>query len=658
MTDIASIHFDNNVWNACVPLTDTDLTSLSFSQAGAIVMKTVTLEPTQGNPEEYKLYDNYSMNNIALHNDGIDSMLTQLIELKTRKPIFLSLYGTQSEILNMLEKIELVRETLNVPVLVEWNLSCPNVEKVSITSETLSESILTFKRHCTGPFGIKLGLDDEIELIQEAFDYCDFITAINSVYGISGRRIHKKAVEYVRKLAAVTKTPIIGCGGAENREDVDRFLDAGAIAVEMGTAFLRYGISVFKSDEKRRNLRGLLRKHKIIQEGEFKLSGGAQSSFYFDFRKSFSIPALWETLILHTLDRIKDIDFDYVCGVPSGAVPLAAIIAFRCRKPLLMCRSSTKTHGTKKLVEGEYECGGRVLLFEDVITTGTSALITAKTLSKHGLVVKDVFSFLNRSTNYNTHGISFRSLLRVNEFIGHKHLRRYGRRLTQSAPTIHLKHLMKVKKTKICLSVDIPEFEVVLDLVEKVAPHICMLKLHFDILDIPANRLSYFMAKLCILMEDYNFMLFADRKLVDIPAITSEQVFRLHQKYNPSFVTSFLLEGTKSLLPFERQKQNVFLVTSMSSSSFGHTDPLYIRRVLDVANNPIVSGIITQEKLDTDVLHLVPGIKLISGTDGKGQKYRTPEDVKDFADIIIVGRGITESEDPVSAVIQYKERMN
>ena len=668
MTDIQNVHFDNNVWNACVPLSETDLHNLNRSDAGAIVIKTVTLNPIQGNPQEYKLFDDHSTNNIALHNDGIDSMLQQLQDIKfINKPVFISVHGDRDEVSEMLRRI--INADLDTKILIEWNLSCPNVmgRRSAVTQtipnpEQLIADVKHFRTIWNGSFGVKpMIIFDKLEMtplyqleMAPLYNQVDFITAINTIEGVGGRRIHEIAVRVVRKLSTLTNTPIIGCGGVENRDDVNRFLKAGACAVEIGTAFLRHGIDVFMIQHfftRNHHLRLMLKKHKIYKEGDFLLKNGAQSSIYFDFRRAPSFPNLWEQIIIAALDRIKDIEFDLVCGVPTGAVPLAAIIAHRCRKPLIQCRQTPKTHGIHRLIEGVYKEKQRVLLIEDVITTGKSALCTAKVLAKEGLVVKDLFCLLSRSLDYNLYGICVRSLFQLSEFIDYgiqvcRPMKPGTKRIVRD-----LHSIIATKNTKVCISIDFEDPNKIIDLLEKVGPYICMVKLHYDII-YETDRLR---SKMSELYNKYNFMLFADRKIVDIPSIARKQIDAISDSECVDFITGFLHHGD-SMVGYNESM--VFLVASMSSTPFGLTDPLYIQRVIQATKHPCVAGLITQEKLCDDVLHLVPGVKLVSGTDGMGQKYRTPEDVKDFADVIIVGRGITEAEDPVEAVKQYRDRMN
>lgn len=650
MTNIGPIYFDNNVWNSCVPVTTEDLHALNDGNSGAVAIKTVTLNPRKGNPNECKLYDDHSTNNISLHNNGIDAVLKQLQTVRWKKPLFISLHGNRDEMMEMIKRIRNV--DLLTHVLIEWNLSCPNISYEKYTVDQLVNDMQAYRKIWNGPIGIKIGCTWTFKNSVVLYDHVDFITAINTVDGVGGRRIHKQAVHFVSILRSVTKTPIIGCGGAENKDDVQRFLDAGACAVEMGTAYLKYGCKVFDKDQDQCNLIKLLKKYKVFQEGDFKLKNGEQSSFYFDFRIVPSIPDLWEKIILQVLHRIREIDFDIVCGVPTGAVPLASIIAHRCRKPLIQHRKTVKDYGTSNSIEGVFEKNQKVLLIEDVITTGSSALVTAEALTKAGLIVNNLFCLMNRSNHFYLSGVYFQSLFRIGDITSN--IPSFPITKITNIHVCKLRSIIREKKSKVCISIDFNDPDDILNMLDLVGPYICMVKLHYDLIYFNLDTSpSTFSKKLATLVKKHNIMVFADRKIVDIPAIAKRQIHSLYNIYPPDFVTGFLHCNDMS----GYSESNVFLVASMSSSDFGNTDPLYVQRVMNSTNSKNVAGFISQQKICDGVLHLVPGVSLNGGTDNMGQKYREPEDVKHFADVIIVGRGITKSFDPVVAVNQYRMRM-
>jgi uridine monophosphate synthetase len=91
-----------------------------------------------------------------------------------------------------------------------------------------------------------------------------------------------------------------------------------------------------------------------------------------------------------------NVDYDRICGVPYGAVPIATTIALQTHEPLITVRKGIKEYGTQKMIGRIYNEGEKILLVEDVITTGSSILETVTTLETYGLVVEDIVVFLDR----------------------------------------------------------------------------------------------------------------------------------------------------------------------------------------------------------------------------------------------------------------------
>lgn len=140
-----------------------------------------------------------------------------------------------------------------------------------------------------------------------------------------------------------------------------------------------------------------------IQKGEFILKNGEKSDTYYDMRLLVSYPTIMGEVALEIASSVtvnKD-EYDYVVGVPTGAVPLATMISFIENKPQLIVRKEVKDYGTKKEIEGAYDVNNnvnknRVLLIEDVVTTGSSILETIEKLKKYKLDVVEIWSIVDR----------------------------------------------------------------------------------------------------------------------------------------------------------------------------------------------------------------------------------------------------------------------
>lgn len=118
---------------------------------------------------------------------------------------------------------------------------------------------------------------------------------------------------------------------------------------------------------------------------------GIISPVYVDNRKLPFHPEEWNSVLQGFKDLIdkEKIDFDIVAGVEAAGIPHSAGLGFLLRVPSLFIRKQVKDHGTKKMVEGGEVLNKKVLLVEDLVSTGISSLTAVKSLRGEGAVVND-----------------------------------------------------------------------------------------------------------------------------------------------------------------------------------------------------------------------------------------------------------------------------
>lgn len=137
-------------------------------------------------------------------------------------------------------------------------------------------------------------------------------------------------------------------------------------------------------------------KNKCIEFGTFKLVSGITSPIYIDIRKLVSFPPLMKRSAAAYWSVIKKLRFDRLTGVPYAALPIASVISVEYNVPLVYTRKEQQDHGITKLVQGEYKKGEKVVVVDDIITTGASKLTVIEPLEKSGLKVKDVVILVDR----------------------------------------------------------------------------------------------------------------------------------------------------------------------------------------------------------------------------------------------------------------------
>ena len=115
---------------------------------------------------------------------------------------------------------------------------------------------------------------------------------------------------------------------------------------------------------------------KLQPENPFTWASGWKSPFYCDNRKTLSYPAL-RTFVKIELSRVVAENFpdcDAIAGVATGAIPQGALVADALNLPFVYVRSKPKDHGLENLIEGELRPGMKVVVIEDLISTGGSSL--------------------------------------------------------------------------------------------------------------------------------------------------------------------------------------------------------------------------------------------------------------------------------------------
>jgi orotate phosphoribosyltransferase len=137
-----------------------------------------------------------------------------------------------------------------------------------------------------------------------------------------------------------------------------------------------------------------------LKFGDYILSSGKNSSYYVDLRLVSSFPHQFRKMVKKFQDLISEEigfdNFDCLASVPTGGLVIASALAIETVKPLIYVRSKPKEYGMTKSIEGVIHKGMRVLMIDDVATTGSSVLDSIKKLKDAGIVIKDVCVIFNR----------------------------------------------------------------------------------------------------------------------------------------------------------------------------------------------------------------------------------------------------------------------
>jgi orotate phosphoribosyltransferase len=161
-----------------------------------------------------------------------------------------------------------------------------------------------------------------------------------------------------------------------------------------------------------------LRAADAVRFGEFELSHGGTSDYYVDKYRFETDPACLSLVADAFADRLGD---ETLAGVALGAVPLVAVTSVETGRPYVIARKQAKEYGTGNRIEGRLDEGDRVVVLEDVATTGQSALDAVSALREAGAVVDRVLVVVDRQEGASDlladHGIELEALLTASELL-------------------------------------------------------------------------------------------------------------------------------------------------------------------------------------------------------------------------------------------------
>jgi orotate phosphoribosyltransferase len=121
-----------------------------------------------------------------------------------------------------------------------------------------------------------------------------------------------------------------------------------------------------------------------IKHGEFTLASGKKSPYYLDLKFAYTRPEVMKEIVHGIKEKIQGLKIDRIAGIELGAVPIIVAVSISTVIPFVIIRKERKGYGAGKRIEGEITSGDKVLLVEDVVTTGGSLASAVKAIRAAG----------------------------------------------------------------------------------------------------------------------------------------------------------------------------------------------------------------------------------------------------------------------------------
>jgi orotate phosphoribosyltransferase len=178
-------------------------------------------------------------------------------------------------------------------------------------------------------------------------------------------------------------------------------------------------------DDRRKRLLRIIKAQSLLTGAQFTLASGQRSAFFFDMKKTMFHPegaALIGDLIFEMI--AADTDVEYIGGLEIGAIPMAVSVAARSwpERPInaFFVRKTPKDHGAINLIDGQFRPNAKVILLEDVTTTGGSVMKAVRAVRDQGCTVKKILTIVDRqegaTANLKKENLELAALFTMDDF--------------------------------------------------------------------------------------------------------------------------------------------------------------------------------------------------------------------------------------------------
>ena len=176
-----------------------------------------------------------------------------------------------------------------------------------------------------------------------------------------------------------------------------------------------------ESDTGKEKLIAALKDCGAVKFGDFTLASGKKSKYYIDIKKASTDPGTLKIIAKQAAESIRSTDADVVGGVAVGGIPIATAVSLETLLPLVIIRKSVKDYGTGGRFIGEFRSGSRIILLEDVTTSGGSVMEAIHAIREVEGIVDTVITVVDREegaeANLRSIGVELVPLVRSSDLV-------------------------------------------------------------------------------------------------------------------------------------------------------------------------------------------------------------------------------------------------
>ena len=175
--------------------------------------------------------------------------------------------------------------------------------------------------------------------------------------------------------------------------------------------------------ESKKNLATMLFNSGCIKFGTFTLKSGITSPIYIDLRLTIAFPVLLKLIAQEYISEIEKLEFNQIAPLPYAGLPIGTAISLETNIPMLYPRKEVKDYGTKAAIEGIYSKGEKLVIIDDLITSGNSVYEALEKLNNEEFEIRDVVVLIDRENGgyerLANDGYILHSIFKINELLNY-----------------------------------------------------------------------------------------------------------------------------------------------------------------------------------------------------------------------------------------------